>query len=125
MKSQEFFICNHCGNIAVKTVDAGPSLVCCGEKMVKLEANTEFNEKHTPQVTVEGNTVKVVLGQIAHPMTEKHYIQFIYLETQKGGQRVKFNSDDKAEATFALTEGDKVVAAYAYCNLHGLWETIL
>ncbi len=125
MKSQEFFICNHCGNIAVKTVDAGPSLVCCGEEMVKLEAHTEFNEKHTPQVSVEGNTVKVVLGKVAHPMMEKHYIQFIYLETEKGGQRVKLTPNDKAEATFALVEGDKAVAAYAYCNLHGLWETVL
>lgn len=125
MKSQEFFICNHCGNIAVKTVDAGPSLVCCGEEMVKLEAHTEFNEKHTPQVTIEGNTVKVVVGKVAHPMLEKHYIQFIYLESEKGGQRVKLTPNDKAEATFALTEGDKAVAVYAYCNIHGLWETVL
>ena len=122
MTDQEFYICNHCGNIAVKTVDAGPKLVCCGEEMAKLEAHTEYNEKHTPVVTITGDQVHVVLGDVEHPMMEKHYIQFIFLQTEKGGQRVKLTAADKPEADFAIANGDKVVAAYAYCNVHGLWK---
>jgi len=125
MKETDFYYCKHCGNIITKIHDSGVKVVCCGEEMVKLEAHTEFNEKHTPVVTVEGNTVKVVIGKVAHPMTEKHYIQFIYLETKNGGQTVKLTPTDVAEASFAITKDDKVVAVYEYCNLHGLWKNDL
>ena len=67
----------------------------------------------------------VVCGSAEHPMTAAHHISWIYLQTQKGGQRRALTIDDKPEAKFALVDGDKPVAVFAYCNLHGLWVTEL
>ncbi len=125
MKEQEFYICKHCGNIIAKVHDAGVPVVCCGEKMTKLEPNTvdAANEKHVPVVKVDGNNVTIEVGSVAHPMTEKHYITWIYIQTEHGGQRKNLTPSDEPKATFALADGDKLIAAFAYCNLHGLWET--
>lgn len=120
----EFYKCAHCGNIAVKPFDSGVPLVCCGEKMALLEPNTvdAATEKHVPVVTVDGATVKVAVGEVEHPMAEDHYITFIALETEKGYQTAPLAPGQKPEATFAVAEGDKPVAAYEYCNKHGLWK---
>ena len=125
MKEQEFYICKHCGNIIAKVHDSGVPVVCCGEKMTKLEPNTvdAANEKHVPVVKVDGNNVTIEVGSVAHPMTEEHYITWIYIQTEHGGQRKNLTPSDEPKATFALADGDKLVAAFAYCNLHGLWET--
>jgi superoxide reductase len=90
----------------------------------ELVANTEeaAYEKHIPEVKVEGNKVTVQVGSVIHPMVEEHYIQFIYLVTKKGAQKVCLSPGDKPIAEFALVEGDEVVAAYEFCNLHGLWK---
>ena len=56
-------------------------------------------------------------------MTKEHSIQCVFLETKKGGQFAYLSSDEKPEVEFSLSEGDKAVAAYAYCNLHGFWKT--
>jgi superoxide reductase len=93
--------------------------------MTKLEPNTvdAANEKHVPVVKVDGNNVTIEVGSVAHPMTEEHYITWIYIQTEHGGQRKNLTPSDAPKATFALADGDKLVAAFAYCNLHGLWET--
>ena len=84
----KFYKCMHCGNIAVKVFDAGVPLVCCGEKMVELVADSQDAalEKHVPAVEVEGNKVVVNVGSVDHPMMEEHWIQFICLVTDKGYQ---------------------------------------
>ncbi len=119
-----FYKCMHCGNIAVKPFDMGVSLVCCGEKMTKLEANTvdAAVEKHVPVAEVEGSAVHVQVGSVMHPMTEAHLISFVCLETQKGYQFVELSASDEPVADFAVAEGDAPVAVYEYCNLHGLWK---
>jgi superoxide reductase len=126
MKDQIFYICKHCGNIAVKVVDRGPKLSCCGEEMVPLKANTvdAAKEKHVPVVSVEGNKLSVNVGSVDHPMTQEHHIEFIYVQTEKGGMRKALPIDGKPHATFALDD-DKAVAVYEYCNLHGLWKVDL
>lgn len=63
-------------------------------------------------------TVKV--GEVAHPMLEEHFIQWIYLETDKGGHRIALNPGDKPEAVFNLVD-EKPIAVYELCNIHGLW----
>ncbi|MBR5922896.1 MAG: desulfoferrodoxin [Clostridia bacterium] len=124
MDENRFYICEHCGNIVGMINNAGVPLMCCGQKMTKLEANTveASTEKHLPVVTVEGDTVKVDVGSAAHPMVEEHSIQWIYLLTDKGGHRRKLNAGEAPRATFALCD-EKAIAVYAYCNLHGLWKT--
>ena len=120
----KFYVCEHCGNIVTKLTSAGVPIKCCGEEMKLLEAGVTDAavEKHVPAVTVEGNLVKVVVGSVVHPMAEEHHIAWIALETKEGNQRKPLPVDGKPEATFALTDGDEVVAAYEYCNLHGLWK---
>ena len=120
----KIFKCNHCGNIFEVVNDAKVVPVCCGEPMRELKANTTdaAQEKHVPEVSVEGNLVKVKVGSVEHPMTEEHHIAFIYLETENGVARKDLDHTDKPEAVFALAEGEKPVAVYEYCNLHGLWK---
>ena len=89
MSEIKFFVCEHCGNLIGMINDAGVPMMCCGQKMTKLEPGTvdASHEKHIPVVTVEGNTVKVEIGSVEHPMTEEHSILWVYLQTDKGGQR--------------------------------------
>lgn len=124
MSEHRFFICKHCGNIVGLIHDAGVPLVCCGEKMQELTANTTeaAQEKHLPVIAVNENLVTVTVGETAHPMAEEHSIQWIYLQTKKGGQRKALKPGEAPKAVFALAD-DEPVAAYAYCNLHGLWKT--
>lgn len=97
--------------------------MCCGQKMMPLEPGTveASTEKHIPVVTVEGHTVRVEVGSVPHPMTGEHSIQWVYLQTDKGGQRKCLEAGAAPVVTFALAD-EKPVAAYAYCNLHGLWK---
>jgi superoxide reductase len=120
----KFFICNLCGNLAGLVHNKGVPLVCCGEKMTELVPNTveASTEKHLPVIAKTENTVKVSVSSTTHPMEVAHYIEFIYLETKKGGQRKSLEVGSAPEASFALVD-DEAVAAYAYCNLHGLWKT--
>jgi superoxide reductase len=120
----KFFICKKCGNLVGMVHASGVNMVCCGQDMTELVPNTvdAAKEKHVPVVTVSGSTVNVKVGAVEHPMTPEHSIQWIYLETAKGGQRKALNPGEKPEATFALTGDDKAIAAYEYCNLHGLWK---
>lgn len=122
MIQAKFFICRHCGNLVGVLHASGVPMMCCGEKMQQLMPNTvdASGEKHVPVVCVEGNTVTVNVGSVTHPMAEEHFIQWIYLQSENGGQRKQLNPGDAPAATFALVD-DKPVAAYAYCNLHGLW----
>ena len=121
--STKFYICEKCGNIIGKIHDSGVSVVCCGQKMTKLEAGVveASREKHIPVVSVNGSTVEVIVGSVLHPMEEEHNISWIYLETDKGGQRKNLNPGDEPRVTFALSD-EKPLAVYAYCNLHGLWK---
>lgn len=116
--------CAHCGNIVEMVEDKGVAVVCCGESMEVLNPNTTdaATEKHVPVVKVEGNKVVVSVGSVAHPMLEEHHISFIILETSNGVQRQYLDVAGAPEATFLLADGEKAIAAYEYCNLHGFWK---
>ena len=120
----KFYACEHCGNIIEYVKDVGVPVVCCGKKMTELIPGTSDGapEKHVPVVTVNGDKVLVEVGSVEHPMVEEHYIQWIAIETTRGSQRVKLDYTDKPRAEFKLAEGETLVAAYEYCNLHGLWK---
>ncbi len=121
-----FYICRRCGNLVGMIQSSGAPIVCCGEKMEALVPNTveASSEKHLPVVTVEDGVLTVRVGSAEHPMTPEHYIQWIYVEKESGGQRKAFKPGDKPEAAFCLGD-EKAIAVYAYCNLHGLWMTEL
>ena len=99
----KFYVCEHCGNIITYAKNSGVPVMCCGQKMVELVPGTTDAavEKHVPVINQDGRKVVVEVGGVAHPMAAP---------------------EEAPKAEFALAEGDKVVAAYAYCNLHGLWK---
>ena len=119
-----FYVCKHCGNIVTYAFDSGVAVVCCGEEMQEMAAGTvdASREKHVPEIHVEGSKVTVKVGSVAHPMEEKHYITFVALESKLGHQIKHLKAGDEPVATFALVEGDQLVAVYEHCNLHGLWK---
>ncbi|MGN0374648.1 MAG: desulfoferrodoxin family protein [Butyrivibrio sp.] len=121
----KFYICDHCGNIIEYVKNAGVPVMCCGQKMTELVPGSSDGavEKHVPVIKLDGNHVTVEVSTVEHPMVEAHYIEWIVLETEKGVQRVNLSYTDKPCAEFVLANGDSVVAAYAYCNLHGLWKS--
>ena len=77
MSTNKFYICEHCGNLIGMINDAGVPVVCCGQKMTKLEPGTvdASREKHVPVVSVEGNCVTVTVGSVEHPMKAEHSIR--------------------------------------------------
>lgn len=123
METVKFYICRTCGNIIRVVNDQRGPLSCCGHPMEELTMNVvdASHEKHIPVYEVKSNMVNVSVGSVMHPMSEEHYIMWIYLETKNGGQIKYLNSDMDATASFIL-EDDKPVAIYAYCNLHELWK---
>lgn len=89
-----------------------------GTELIANTVDAAF-EKHVPVIEVAGDSVTVKVGSIAHPMIDVHWIEWIVLETATGYQKHDLKPEDAPEASFAVTE--PVVAAYEYCNLHGLW----
>ena len=126
MKEVKFFVCETCGNLVGMINESGVPMMCCGKKMTHIVPGTveASKEKHIPVVIVENGKVIVNVGSVDHPMTEEHLIEWVYVQTDRGGQRKCLNAGDAPNVVFAL-EGETPVAVYAYCNLHGLWKTEL
>lgn len=121
---QKFLYCKRCGNIVAVVSEKGGTVMCCGEEMSELIPGTvdASLEKHVPVIEQNGQLVKVTVGSVIHPMIPEHYIEWISLQTKQGNQRKVLKPNQEPVAYFALVEGDEVVAAYAYCNLHKLWK---
>lgn len=122
-----FFRCPICGNIVAKVMDSGVDLVCCGRKMEPLvpKSEEEGSEKHLPVVTsVKDNLLGVEVGSKPHPMEESHHIQWLFLQTEEGGQMLHLHPNNLPSAHFCCRRCHPI-ALYAYCNVHGLWMTDL
>ena len=119
----QIYRCNLCGNIVVKLVEGGGDLSCCGAEMVLLTANVTdaSQEKHVPDLHVEGDTLHVQVGSVAHPMTAEHYIQLILVAQGANVQYQKLTPAD-APAFVCKIDPTKPIEVYEYCNLHGLWK---
>jgi superoxide reductase len=126
-REPKFYVCKHCGNMVNMLHDSGVKMICCGDEMTELVANTTDAavEKHVPVITVKDDIVTVTVGSVPHPMTPEHKIVWIYLQTEKGEQLNCVDTQEVAETIFKLTDGDKIIAAYEYCNLHGLWKATI
>ncbi len=121
--NQKFFICKHCGNMVGLIENKGVPLVCCGEAMAELVANTEeaATEKHIPAVKKVDGGIEVSVGSVLHPMEDQHFITFVYVETEKGGQRKCLKPGDSPVLSFSFAD-DAPKSVFAYCNIHGLWK---
>ncbi len=118
----EIYHCELCGNIVEVLHGGAGELVCCGQAMVKLAENTTdaATEKHVPVIEKVDGGYKVKVGDVAHPMLDKHYIEWIELLADGKAYRQFLNPGDAPEAVFCV-EADSV-SAREYCNLHGLWK---
>ena len=118
----EVYKCDACGNIVEVLHGGGGELVCCGEGMKLFIENTvdAAKEKHVPVIEKTADGFKVAVGSVAHPMEEKHYIEWI--EVIAGGKTYRqfLKPGEEPEATFCV-DADQVTAR-EYCNLHGLWK---
>lgn len=121
-KRLEVYKCQHCGNIVEVMVGGGANIVCCGENMQLQAENTvdAAKEKHVPVIEKGNGTITVKVGSVAHPMEEKHYIQWIELIADGKVYRQFLEPGQAPEATFCVTAEN--VSAREYCNLHGHWK---
>lgn len=117
-----FYKDNQSGNIFHEIFDLAKQTSAPDLKDLTANTTDAAQEKHVPVVNINGNTVEVLVGSVAHPMLETHYITGIYIETKLGGQFRRLHPGEEPKAAFQLTEDDAFVAAYEYCNLHGLWK---
>ena len=119
--NRTFFKCSHCGKVVSVVEEGAGTLVCCGEDMGIITPNTTdaATEKHVPVVTRNGISLKVQVGEVAHPMTEEHHISCILVAQGNKTQRVILEHTGSPSAEFVVWDGD--ISVYEYCNLHGLW----
>ena len=118
----EIYKCELCGNI-VEVLHAGEGeLVCCGQAMKLYEENTvdAAKEKHVPVIEKIDGGYKVCVGSVAHPMEEKHYIEWIEISTEKGSSKKFLKPGEKPQANFPVKAEN--IKARMYCNIHGLWK---
>lgn len=118
----QIYKCEVCGNI-VEVLHAGKGeLVCCGQPMKLFVENTTdaAQEKHVPVIEKTASGYKVKVGSVAHPMEDKHFIEWIQLIADGRAYRKFLNPGDAPEAAFDVQAAR--VAAREYCNLHGLWK---
>ena len=120
----KFYRCKHCGQIIAIVKKTGAPIICCGEEMEEIIPGTveASKEKHIPVYKVEGDKVTVIVGSVEHPMIAEHYIEWIAIQTTSGNQRKALKPNEAPCAEFKILDTDKVLAVYAYCNLHGLWK---
>ncbi len=119
----QVYKCELCGNIVEVLHEGAGELVCCGQPMALYTENTTdaAQEKHVPVIEKTSEGIKVKVGSVAHPMEEKHYIEWIELIAGEKVCRRILKPGDTPEAVFDISV-DNPVTARAYCNLHGLWK---
>ena len=118
----EVYKCELCGNIVEVLHGGAGELVCCGQPMVHLVENTvdAAKEKHVPVIEKVAGGVKVKVGEVPHPMEEKHFIEWIEIIVDGKADRQFLNPGETPEAVFKVESEN--VTAREYCNLHGLWK---
>lgn len=123
----KLYKCQVCGNVIEKIYDKGVPVMCCGQPMQELKANTvdAAVEKHVPVAVVDGDILNVKVGEVAHPMMKEHYITSIFVVYNNKVQRADLTFEDAPEASFVLGGYKGTIEVYEYCNLHGLWKTVI
>ena len=118
----EIYKCEICGNIVEVLHGGEGELVCCGQPMVQLVENTvdAAKEKHVPVIEKVEGGVKVKVGEVAHPMEEKHWIEWVEIIADGKTYRQYLNPGEAPEAIFNVDA--EQITAREYCNIHGLWK---
>lgn len=123
MSDIRVFKCKGCANVLLALREGPCTPQCCGEPMELLVAGSvdAAKEKHVPEVTVDGDAVRVQVGAVKHPMLDNHSIKFVVLKTDRNLQ-VKTLQPGQEPAACFNTDGEKPEAVYEFCDLHGLWK---
>lgn len=125
-EKNQIYKCEICGNIVEVLHEGVGQLVCCNQPMKLLKENTTdaSKEKHVPVIEKQGNKIIVKIGEIPHPMTEEHYIEFIEILADNISYKTFLKPNQEPKAEFNLPVMPKSLVAREYCNLHGLWKKI-
>ena len=125
VKINEIYRCNHCGNMVEGIAEGTCDIECCGEPMEHLEPRQleEGGVKHIPVVTKEDGKIVVTMGEVAHPMEEEHYINFVQLTIGDQVFRANLKPGEEPKAVFDINAEIDDIKAIEYCNIHGLWHS--
>jgi len=117
----QVYKCEICGNIVEVLHEGVGELVCCNQpmKLMTPKIADEGKEKHVPVIEKTDKEVLVKVGSVPHPMEEKHYIEWVAIDTDRGVFRKFLNPKEQPEAEFEIRED--ILGAREYCNVHGLW----
>ncbi len=116
----KFLKCSICGNIIKSKKE---NITCCGKNMELIKPNTTdaATEKHIPVVETNNNIATITVGETLHPMTEEHYIAWIYVTTNLREIKYNLKPNEEPKVTLPLINNETITSIYAYCNLHSLW----
>ena len=114
----KIYQCKECKKIIV----ANKEVNLDGWEELQAGVTDAAQEKHVPVYQVKCGKVRVSVGEVGHPMSPEHFIEWVLLVTDQGYQMKELSADGAPEVSFGLATGEKVVEVYAYCNLHGLWK---
>ncbi|NPV58814.1 MAG: desulfoferrodoxin [Actinobacteria bacterium] len=119
----EIYKCEICGNIVEVLHGGKGTLVCCGEDMIRQVENTvdAAVEKHVPVAEVLDDGVLVKVGEVAHPMQDDHYIEWVQILVEDKSYRIFLKPGIAPEGKFSVPK--EGITAREYCNLHGLWKS--
>lgn len=125
MEGLKFYRCNECGNLFLVLVDPSVIPMCCSHGMAELRSENEeaTGENHQPKIERVNDKAVVRVGSRSHPMAPEHRIEWIALTD---GMRVdvqKLKLTGEPIADFTIRSDNERLHAYAFCNLHGLWES--
>lgn len=118
----EIYKCDVCGNIVEMMHGGKGALKCCGASMTLLTENTvdAAKEKHVPVIEKVDGGFLVKVGEVAHPMEDKHYIEWIEVIADGKAYTQFLKPGEAPQATFKI-DADTITAR-EYCNLHGHWK---
>lgn len=123
--NRTFYRCDICGNLVEKIEDSGVLMVCCGQNMTLLRANSSdgASEKHLPVEKIDNNNLNIKISSVPHPMTEEHHINWVVIAYKNTTKRVNLKINQDPEINTLIDENDSNITIYSYCNIHGLWAT--
>lgn len=121
----KFYRCNTCGNLFFVMIDPDVRPSCCGSEMEVIDTihGTEGSEKHAPIININQNDTEVQVGLQLHTMEPEHRIEWVALTDGDRVEIQKLGLSTPPVVKFSKMNGNGKVRAYAFCNIHGLWES--
>lgn len=120
-----YYKCDTCGRVVAELEGGAGILECCKTPMRKIEPkrddSKDLKEKHLPTYVRKKDKIIVKVGNILHPSTKDHYIEWVSIVTNKGVYVKQLTSKDKPEVTFNVDEDEDIEEISSYCNLHALY----